>query len=223
MHSDIHLLRARSRSGAARGFTLVEILLALTILLLVSAAAITTSGGQGSARRGTVDQLTGWIEQARTRAVLSHATVALVIAPPGALSPQERTASVALVRLADGWPSRPAEPVDAVSMGRWKPLDAGIVLLPGGRAGLRNPLDVPTVRIRMTNRRSQEIGIHALAFNGRGRLVHPAGSSPAMLRVAEGRYQDGVAIAAPRGAQEVIPESVIQIGRILGRAYECAP
>jgi hypothetical protein len=202
---------------------LVEILLALTILLLVGAAAIAPWGGQGIARRGTVDQLTGWIEQARTRAVLFHATVALVVAPPGALSPQERTASVALVRLADGWLSRPVEPVDAVLMGRWKPLDTGIVLLPGGRAGLSNPIDAPTVRIRMTNRRSQEVGVHVLAFNGRGRLAHPAGSSPAMLRVAEGRYRDGVAIAGSRGSQEVIPESVIQIGRILGRAYECNP
>ncbi|MGL4401982.1 MAG: hypothetical protein ACRCXD_19140, partial [Luteolibacter sp.] len=64
------------------------------------------------------------------------------------------------------------------------------------------------------------VEVHAIAFNPRGGLAYPSGSSPVVLRIAEGRYRNGSAIPNKRGSSEAIPESRLKIGRVTARPYQ---
>lgn len=193
------------------------------LVILIGSAAMYLSGGPEKARRTATDQITGMIEQARNAAVASRSTVMLAIAEPGSLPTHEGRCVVGLLRVDDGWDPSGEEPVTGKLLGRWKPLETGVIFMGGEIVGLANPLDQPKMTIRYVTSRAFEAEVCGVAFNARGRLVYPVGASPASLRLAEGGYPRGVPTPVRRGPEQRISDTWLKIGRVTGRAYEVIP
>jgi hypothetical protein len=85
--------------------------------------------------------------------------------------------------------------------------------------GLDNPMDQSELTISYGGDQPGTVQVHAIAFNSRGGLHYPAGSSPVALRIAEGNYRDGKATPYQRGDSKIVSENCLQIGRVIGRAH----
>ena len=218
---DVRSLPGRSHGHAHPGFSLVEIVVVLAILvILIGMTAMYMSGSGDKARRAATDQLVGMIEQARNMALVSRSQVMLAIAEPGSLPTHPDKCVLGLLRLEGDWDPQTPGPVPAKLLGRWRPVETGVIFLGGDLANLINPMDLPKMTIRYTTNRTIDAEVHGLAFNARGRLIHPVGSAPGVLRLADGAYPRGVATPKSRGADQRISDTWLKIGRVTGRAYE---
>lgn len=199
----------------ARGFTLIEILVTISIIVILMAAGVALLGGTGpQARRAAADMLTGMIEQARTTAITTRSHVVLAIAEPGGLPANDGKCRIGLFKVS-GWPGDPTMPVGASPIGRWRILENNVVLI-GGEAegGLANPLDGDKITLDYGK---GTVSACVVVFTPRGGLAYPAGSGPIAMRVAEGAYRNGV--AKPNSRAGTIPENLIRIGRVTARPY----
>lgn len=203
-----------------RAFTLVELAVTIAVMSILLLAGVGLLGGSAAqARKSTTELLIGMIEQARTAAISTRSHVVLAVAEPGDLPNGEERCQIGLFKIAH-WPESPAEPVSAELMKRWRLIDHGVVLTGGEVAGLENPMDHQKLRIQYTSGgKTQSIQARALAFNPRGGLHHPSGSSQMVMRVAEGRYRDGKAMVTRRGDPQNIAENRLKIGRVHARPY----
>ncbi len=199
-------------------FSLVEVVTVIAVIMLLMVAGIELLRDTGTqARRTATDAITGMIEHARTSALTTRSPVVLAIAEPGDLPSDDGRCMVGLFRL-EKWPDGSA-PLDGVLLRRWEALPTGVVLLPGGVSGLRNPRDEPEALIRYVSaKKIVEARCHILAFNARGGLLAPAGSDPVALRIAEGSYRGRQPAANARRADRVA-ENTLKIGRITARPY----
>jgi len=211
--------------GGRRAFTLVELLVTIVIITVLLVAGIGVMGNSGNkARRAGADMLTGMIEQARTTAITSRSHVILAIAEPGDLPAGDNRCRVGLFKVED-WPEASGGEISAVLMSRWRVFKDGVVLLggdagSGGTASLPNPMDSPRLNIRYGGPGGdRSIQVHAIAFNPRGGLRYPEGSSPIEMRIAEGGYRNGVASPNRRGDSQRISENRLRIGRVTARPY----
>jgi prepilin-type N-terminal cleavage/methylation domain-containing protein len=219
-----HAMRYVRASFHRGGFSLVEMVVVMAILvILIGFAATHLSGGAEKARRAATDQVIGMIEQARNTALVSRSTVMLAIAEPGSLPANDDKCVVGLLRVEGDWDPMSLEPVSGTLLGRWKPLETGVIFMGGAMGSLTNPLDAPEVPIRYTTRRTIEAEVRGIIFNARGRLIHPVGPAPAVLRIAEGGYPRGVPTPMRRGADQRVSDTWLKIGRVTGRAYEVTP
>lgn len=205
-----------------RAFSLVELLVIIVLISVLLVAGVGVLGDSGyKARRAGADMLTGMIEQARTTAITSRSHVILAIAEPGDLPAGDTRGRLGLFRV-ESWPEAADGEIPAVLINRWRPFRDGVVLL-GGVAGgdaanLPNPMDSPKLGIRYGGPGgNRTIQVHALVFNPRGSLHYPTGSSPVIMRIAEGGYRDGVATPNRRGDSQAISENRIRIGRVTAR------
>lgn len=210
-------------------FTLVEMVVVMVILVILMTAGVSFLNGTGSqSRRAGTDLLSGLIEQARTMAVTSRSTVVLAIAEPGDPPSTDERCRIGLFKIAKDWPS-PATPplsLDGVLATRWQTLNTGIVLIGGNVDGVANPLDQAQIEISYTAGGKTVKGqFHVLAFNSRGGLIYPAGSTPVGIRVAEGGYRGTppVATANLRAGQKSPTENQLKIGRVIARSYRIDP
>lgn len=219
------LLRKTPAAGkGCYGFSLVEMALCIGILVvLIGFAAMFVSGGSESARRTVTDQVIGQIEQARSIALVSRSTVLLAIAEPGNLPMYADACAIGLLEVDGEWDPLQIGPVSCRLLGRWRPLEKGVIFLGGEMGTLRNVMDGPKVRIRYTAHRTVEADVHGIVFHARGRLAHPAGSAPAVIRLAEGGYPKGVPTPKRRAPDGEISAHWVKIGRVTGRAYEVIP
>lgn len=217
--------RKTARDGLhGAGFSLVElVMVAGTIALLLGSASAIVAGGAGKSQRVASDRLAGLVEQARNRAATSRTTVMLAIAEPGGAPEHPDQCALGLLEVAGDWDSMDSGPVEASLLGRWKPLETGMVFLGGNHGGLVNPLDLPKRSVRYATNRTVEAEVTGIVFNARGRMVHPSGAASAVLRIAEGGYPGGVATPKKRGADERISDTWLRIGRTTGRTYEDRP
>ena len=201
-----------------RGFTLVEVLVTIAILVILLGAGVALLGGTGpQARRSATDLITGMIEQARTTAVTTRSHVVLAIAEPGDLpASDDQRCRIGLFKVG-GWTDDFSEPVSATLTSRWRILENNVVLI-GGEVedGLPNPLDGDKVTLKYGER---QVSAHVIVFNPRGGLRYPSGSRPIVMRVAEGSYRDGKASPNKRASSGTIPENHIKIGRVTARPY----
>ena len=214
----------RSISPTKSGFTLVEMVTVIAILATLMTAGVGLLNGTGSqSRKAGTDMLTGLIEQARTKAITSRSHVVLAIAEPGDLPAGDERCRVGLFSVAvDQWPdlsTAPATSVKGVLLNRWQTLNTGIVLIGGEVDGIANPLDQPEITIAYGGSKNLSVKVHAIAFNSRGGLHHPPGSTPIAVRIAEGAYRGGKASANQRGSQKTITENRLKIGRVTARPY----
>lgn len=202
-----------------RGFTLVEIVVTIAIIVILLVAGVSLLGGTGNqARKSGADLLTGMIEQARTAAITTRSHVVLAVAEPGDLPAGDQRCRLGLFKVGT-WPDDPSGPIPATLLSRWRILETGVVLI-GGKVedGLENPLDGPELTLAYGNK-GQMVTVHAIAFNPRGGLYYPTGSRPIAMRIAEGGYRGGKPVPNTRGDSGVIAENRIKIGRVTARPY----
>ena len=176
--------------------------------------------GAGSRARQTgTDLLAAMIEQARTAAITSRSCVLLAVAEPGDLPAGDERCRLGLFKVAN-WPDAATDPVMGELICRWRCLETGIVLLGGEVDGVANPLDASQRTIAYGATQQLAARVHALAFNARGGLLYPAGSSPVAMRIAEGGYRAGKATPNRRGKSGIVSENRLQIGRVIARPYQ---
>jgi hypothetical protein len=192
----------------------------IAVIVILLTAGVAILGGTGTqARRAATDQLMGMIEQARTTAITSRSTVILAVAEPSDLPAGDQRCRLGLFRVEGEWKPGSNTPVPAVLLNRWRPLESGVVLIGGQVDGVDNPLDGPELTVSYKTNKSYNLSVHALAFNSRGGLIHPAGSTPVALRIAEGGYRNGKASPNKRGDSGAIAESRLKVGRVTARPY----
>jgi prepilin-type N-terminal cleavage/methylation domain-containing protein len=210
-----------SRIHAA--FSLVEMVAVLAILAVLLVVGVNLLGGVGNrSRKASTDTLTGMIERARTTAITSRSCIVLAIAEPGDLPAGDEGCRIGLIKVdAESWPdsaSMPSE-LSGALLGRWQTLNTGIVLIGGDVDGVANPLDLPQISIFCKGAGTPALQVHAIAFNDRGGLHYPPGSTPIAMRLAEGVYRGGKAVPNMRGERKVIAENRLKIGRVTARPY----
>jgi prepilin-type N-terminal cleavage/methylation domain-containing protein len=213
--------RASNSHSVRRAFTLVEMLAVIAVLAILLVAGVGLLGGTSAqARKSATDALGGMIEQARTSAITSRSHVVLAIAEPGDLPANDKLCRIGLFKVAiDQWPPNPASAeIPAVLMSRWKTLENGVILINGQPANQQTPnaLDGDELTIKYRDN-VPAVKVHAIAFNSRGGLIHPIGSSPLLLRLAEGGYRNGQ--RSPNQRNGEIAENLLKIGRVTGRSY----
>ncbi len=202
-------------------FSLIELLAVIAIFAILATAGVSLLHGTGTqSRKATSDLMINLVEQARTRAIISNSHVVLAIAEPADFPVSDGRFQVALFRV-DQWPDPATLPleINGKILNRWQSLDKGIVLIGGEVRGLANPLDQPKVTLTYGEAKSRSVQVHLIAINSRGGLDWPLDANPVALRIAEGRYQYGIAIAYRRGEQKKIAENRLKIGRISARPY----
>lgn len=206
--------------GGRRAFTLTEIVVVIAVTVILLVAGVGLLGGTGSqARRSGADMLAGMIEQARTAAITTRSYVVLAVAEPGDLPTGDERCRLGLFKV-ETWPENSSEPVNGVLMSRWRILENGVALIGGEVDGLENPLSERELAITYgTGAKVRTVSVHALAFNSRGGLHHPAGSTPVAMRIAEGGYRGGKATPNRRGDSQAISENRLKIGRVTARPY----
>jgi prepilin-type N-terminal cleavage/methylation domain-containing protein len=205
-----------------RAFTLIEISVVIAVLVILLLAGVSLLGGTGaSARKAGADMLTGMLEQARTSAITSRSYVVLAIAEPGDLPTSDERCRIGLFKIKpDEWPDNAAGAIPAVLMSRWRLLENGVVIIGGEVDGLANAMDGPKLAITYGPAgRTRTLEVRCIAFNPRGGLHHPAGSTPIVLRIAEGGYRGGVATPNRRADSNTISENRIKIGRVTARPF----
>lgn len=205
------------------GFSLVEMVAVIAVVVILLIAGVNLIGNTSAqARKAASDQITGLIEQARTTAIASRATVILAVAEPGDLPATDERCRLGLFRVEGEWnPESATGPVTCVLLSRWKPLETGVVLLgsdaSGGSEPVVNPLSTSELDVSYKTNKTYSVKVHALAFNSRGGLVYPVGSAPANLRIAEGGYRGGK--ASPNKRNNSVAENILRVGRVTARPY----
>ena len=190
------------------------------LLTLATAGAQLLGHTDIQTRKAGTELLTSLIEQARNTAITSRRHVILAIAEPGDIANTDERCRLGIFKV-DSWP----DPFDgeiskAVQKGRWRALEAGLTISGGKLDGLDNPLDAPEIALQYgSESKPRSAKVHAIAFNSRGSLHHPAGSTPVALRIAEGSYRNGKATPYKRGENATITENRLKIGRVTARPY----
>lgn len=206
-------------SPARPAFSLVEMVVVIAILVILITAGAGILGSTGAqARKSGTDMLSGLIDQARTTAITSRSDVILAIAEPGDLPSGDERCRLGIFKV-ESWPESGSTTVNAVLLSRWKTLETGIVLIGGDLDGLPNPIDAPQLTIHYgRDTKPIRVTVHVIAFNPRGGLHYPSGSTPIVLRIAEGVYRNGVATPNRRGSG-AISEHQLKVGRVIARPY----
>ena len=196
------------------------VVIAILVALMTAGVSLLSGNGTQSRKAGT-DMLTGLIEQARTTAITSRSCVVLAIAEPGDLPATDERCRIGLFKVDKEWPdaSMTPSPLKCTLLSRWKTLNTGIALIHDKVDKLTNPLDESEITIAYGGSKNLSVKVHAIAFNSRGGLHYPAGSTPIAIRIAEGGYRGGTATPNKRGSQQSITENRLKIGRVTGRPY----
>ena len=193
-------------------FTLVELCAALAVIAMLLAAGIPLLGTNAARQwRAATDMTSGLIDQARTTAIASRATILLAIIDPADLEMNDDICRIGLFKV-NAWPDD--GPIEATRLGRWHTLPSGTIIAGGTVDGLRNPRDEAGLDIRCGD---QTLHAHALAFTPRGGLRWPQGSDSVVLSIAEGGYRNGKANARSR------PRNHLKIGRVTARPLRYEP
>ncbi|MES2921668.1 MAG: prepilin-type N-terminal cleavage/methylation domain-containing protein [Verrucomicrobiota bacterium] len=207
---------------AKLGFSLIEMMVVIAILVTLMSAGVSLLSGSGSqSRKAGTDMLTGLIEQARTTAITSRSYVILAIAEPGDLPSSDERCRIGLFKVDDEWPDASAtpNPLKCTLLSRWQTVNTGIALIGDKVDGLPNPLDESEITISYGGTKNLSVKVHAIAFNSRGGLHYPSGSTPIAIRIAEGGYRGGKATPNKRGSMQSITENRLKIGRVTARPY----
>lgn len=197
--------------------------IAILVTLMTAGVSLLNDSGAQSRKAGT-DMLTGLIEQARTTAITSRSHVLLAIAEPGDLPAGDERCRIGLFKVNEDWSDASAtpSPLKCTLLNRWQTLNTGVVLIPDDVGKLPNPLDEKSeITISYGGVKNLSVKVHVIAFNSRGGLHFPAGSTPIALRIAEGGYRGTPKKATPnkRANQETITENRLKIGRVTARPY----
>jgi hypothetical protein len=131
-----------------------------------------------------------------------------------------------MFKVEDNWLENPTTVKNAELLSRWQTLNTGIVLLPGdineNSVTVPNPLSLDKITITYGGAKNLTVNVHAIAFNSRGGLAYPTGSTPVAIRIAEGSYRGTPRkpTANERGTEKAITENRLKIGRVTARPYQ---
>lgn len=203
--------------------------LAILVTLMTAGVALLRGTGTQARKTGT-DTLSGLIDQARTMAITSRTQVVLAIAEPGDLPADDERCRIGLFKV-ETWADPVTSPLTLKGelLSRWQTLNTGVALIAGsvkdGSDITPNPLDLPQVTLTYGPTNNLRVVVHAIAFNSRGGLLHPTGSTPVVFRIAEGGYRGSprIAVADRRGENGIIAENILKIGRVSARPYRLDP
>ena len=189
----------------------------IAILVALMTAGVSLLNGTGAqSRKAGTEMLSGLIEQARTTAIGSRSFVVLAIAEPGDLPSGDERCRIGLFRVDEDWAdaSQTPSPLKCTLLSRWQTLNTGIVLIP-------DALNLAEITLIYGSTKNLTVKVHAVAFNSRGGLHYPAGSTPVTIRIAEGSYRGSPRVATPnkRGPDDKISENRLRIGRVTARPY----
>ncbi len=198
------------------------------LVALITAGVTLLNGTSNQSRRAGTDLLSGLIEQARTTAIMTRSFIVLAIAEPGDLPNTDERCHLGLFKLdAETWPEDTNSPlsIHATMLRRWQTLNTGIVLL-GTQSGdknskqIPNPIDEEEIVILCGGTKNLSVKVHVIVFNPHGGLHLPIGSTPVVLRVAEGGYRNGEATPNMRDEQKNPTENRLRVGRVAARSYQ---
>jgi prepilin-type N-terminal cleavage/methylation domain-containing protein len=205
-------------------FSLIEMVAVIAILVTLMTAGVSLLNGTGAeSRKAATDTLTGLIEQARTNAITSRSYIILAIAEPADLPNSDERCRIGMFKIKE-WP-KDATDLKGELISRWQSLNTGIVLLGNDKNSkdskdiLVNPMDQSKINITYGGTKNLHVSVHVVGFDSRGGLHYPDGSTPIMIRIAEGGYRNGTATANKRAGASGVPESRLKIGRITARPY----
>jgi hypothetical protein len=199
---------------------LIEMVAVIAILVALMTAGVSLLNGTGAqSRRTGTDMMAGLIEQARTKAITSRSYVILAIAEPGDLPSGDERCRIGLFAVEGSEPPTSLDGANVVLLNRWQMLNTGVVLIPGSVDGVENPLDLPQLTLRYGGAKNLGVTVHAIAFNPRGGLHYPLGSTPVAFRIAEGNYRGGKATPYQSGPRKSVAENRLKIGRVTARPY----
>ena len=196
------------------------VVIAILVTLMTAGVALLNGTGAQSRKSGT-ELLSGLIEQAQTTAITSRYQIVLAIAEPGDLPASDGRCRIGLFKVDEDWPDSSAtpSPLKCTLLSRWKTLNTGIALIPGGVNGVTNLLDQPEITLTYGGTKDLSVKVHAIGFNSRGGLHYPAGSTPIAIRLTEGGYRGGKATPTLRAGQMTPTENCLKIGRVTARPY----
>ena len=218
----VKFLGKQKPAQALAAFTLVEMLVVITIIAVLVGAGISLIGGTGvQSRKAGADMISGMVDQARTLAITTRSNVYLVIAEPGTLQGQDERCRLGLLREITIPPVNPRDPPtkELQLVRRWQTLNSGVVLIPGDVDGVPNALIQKVDMIFTSNKKPIRASVYQLAINSLGSLTLPEGSRPVVLRLAEGAYRNGSPSPNKVADGQGIAETQITIGRVIARPY----
>lgn len=202
-------------------FSLIEMVAVIAILVTLMTAGVSLLNGTGAeSRKAATDTLIGLIEQARTNAITSRSYVVLAIAEPSDLPNSDERCRIGMFKIKE-WP-KDATDLKGELMSRWQSLNTGIVLIgndKGIKDALVNPMDQSKINITYGGTKNLHASLHLIGFDSRGGLHYPDGSTPIMIRIAEGGYRNGKATANKHGGSTGVTESRLKVGRVTARPY----
>lgn len=190
----------------------------IAILMILTTAGVSLINGTGiQARKAATETVITLIEQARTRAITSKSYVALAIIDPVDLPNAEDRCRIGIFNIKE-WTTT-STVLEGDLSNRWQALNRGVILVSGTVTGLGNPMDPPKIAIHYGGAKNLTVMAHVIAFNARGGLHYPFGSTSIILRLAEGRYHNGTATPHRHGRAKAISENLVKIGRVIARPY----
>ncbi len=190
----------------------------IAILLILMTASVSLLNGTGTqARKAATDTFIGWVEQARARAITTRCDVVLAIIDPADLPNGDDRCRVGMFRVKE-WSNNPAI-LEGELANRWQALNRGVILNGGDLGELANPIDQSKITITYGRAKNLTVKAHVIAFNSRGGLHYPLGSTSIIVRLAEGGYRNGTAAPNQRGPNKTVSENLLKIGRVTARPY----
>lgn len=190
-------------------------------VLLVTGVSL-MGDNTAKARRTTSDLLSAMIEQGRSQAITSHSQVLLAVAEPKDLPIDDNSCRLGLFKLTEF--DEKTGRAKGELLRRWDVVTGGAVILGGDVNGFRNVMDQQEVELTYGSRgKNFTIQVHGLVFTPRGGREWPVGSSPMIMRVAEGGYRGEARKAVANKREGVIAEDRFKIGRVIARPQRYDP
>lgn len=195
-----------------RGFTLLEMLLALACLAIMLVMMAVSAKPDGAAElKIAAQQLSGLVDQARTKAVTCRKNVVLALIEPGALASDNESPGAALFELR-GNPPPPGEALEVKQISRWIWWEQGVEFSDEAADGALGVLAQPK-RVLRLDRKSLEIRAAVVIFTFSGGISAPGDSGKVSLALVRSRR--GKARHETGGAAEqlVIGRSIARVER----------
>ena len=199
-------------------FSLIEVVAVIAVLVTLMTASVSLLNNTGTqARKAATDTFIGLVEQTRTRAITSRCNVVLAIIAPADLPNGDDRCRVGMFKVKE-WPAN-STLLEGELSNRWQALNRGVILNGGDLGGLANPIDQSKITITYGGAKKLTVSAHVIAFNSRGGLHYPFGSTSIIVRLAEGGYRNGIATPNQRGPTKTVSENLLKIGRVTARPY----
>lgn len=195
----------------------------MSIMSILVVSGVSMMGDNNSkSRRATSDLLGSMIDQGRSSAITSHSQVLLAVAEPKDLPIDDRSCRLGLFKLTD-FDAKTGRAKGEL-LRRWDVVEGGAVLLGGEVDGFRNVMDGQEIELTYAARgKNFTVRVHGLVFTPRGGREWPIGSTPVVMRVAEGGYRGDARKATPNQREGVIAEDRFKIGRVIARPQRFDP